>query len=212
MVDSATQVSRLPDGAETGIDLGLELGLGSNFEAEMRKYKERVVVVLDDEEDDDDRRRKKRVRVPMGFTFMQRQELEQQACIFRYIEAGAQVPYPLLYPIWKSVAGSADRCRLPFIPNLFAGPVGLSWKQGRSDPEPGRCKRTDGKKWRCAKEAMPEYKYCEKHLHRGRHRSRKLVDPSSATGLPPPPPSQTKAPHFPAPERIGLSIALPSGQ
>jgi len=36
------------------------------------------------------------------------------------------------------------------------------------DPEPGRCRRTDGKKWRCSKEAYPDSKYCERHMHRGK--------------------------------------------
>lgn len=44
------------------------------------------------------------------------------------------------------------------------------------DPEPGRCRRTDGKKWRCSKDAHPESKYCERHMHRGRNRSRKPVE------------------------------------
>lgn len=44
------------------------------------------------------------------------------------------------------------------------------------DPEPGRCRRTDGKKWRCAKDVAPEQQYCEKHLIRNRPRSRKLVE------------------------------------
>ena len=29
---------------------------------------------------------------------------------------------------------------------------------------PGRCRQTDGKKWRCAKEYYPDFKYCETHL------------------------------------------------
>lgn len=49
------------------------------------------------------------------------------------------------------------------------------------DTEPWRCRRTDGKKWRCSKEALPQQKYCERHIHRGRHRSRKLVDSSKYT-------------------------------
>lgn len=44
------------------------------------------------------------------------------------------------------------------------------------DPEPGRCRRTDGKKWRCSKDAVPDQKYCERHINRGRHRSRKPVE------------------------------------
>ena len=44
------------------------------------------------------------------------------------------------------------------------------------DPEPGRCRRTDGKKWRCSKEAFLDSKYCERHMHRGKNRSRKPVE------------------------------------
>ncbi|OIW05570.1 hypothetical protein TanjilG_23356 [Lupinus angustifolius] len=52
------------------------------------------------------------------------------------------------------------------------------------DPEPGRCRRTDGKKWRCSKEAYPDSKYCERHMHRGRNRSRKPVESQTMTPLP----------------------------
>ncbi|KAK9987182.1 hypothetical protein SO802_032133 [Lithocarpus litseifolius] len=33
--------------------------------------------------------------------------------------------------------------------------------------EPGRCRRTDGKKWRCSRDVVPNQKYCEQHMHRG---------------------------------------------
>lgn len=49
------------------------------------------------------------------------------------------------------------------------------------DPEPGRCRRTDGKKWRCSKDAYPDSKYCERHMHRGRNRSRKPVESQTTT-------------------------------
>lgn len=48
------------------------------------------------------------------------------------------------------------------------------------DPEPGRCRRTDGKKWRCSKSVVPHQKYCERHMHRGSNRSRKLVEASQS--------------------------------
>ncbi|XP_058006136.1 growth-regulating factor 5-like isoform X2 [Hevea brasiliensis] len=51
----------------------------------------------------------------------------------------------------------------------------------KADPDPGRCRRTDGKKWRCSKEAHPDSKYCERHMHRGRNRSRKHVELASTT-------------------------------
>jgi len=63
------------------------------------------------------------------------------------------------------------------------------------DPEPGRCRRTDGKKWRCSKEAAPDSKYCERHMHRGRNRSRKPVEAQ----LVPPPPAPQQQQQAPAP-------------
>lgn len=56
--------------------------------------------------------------------------------------------------------------------------VGIRFANG-SDPEPWRCRRTDGKKWRCAKECAPDLKYCEKHSHKTRSRSRKPVESQS---------------------------------
>lgn len=56
------------------------------------------------------------------------------------------------------------------------GGASLRFANGSTDPEPGRCRRTDGKKWRCARDAAPDQKYCERHLHRGRPRSRKPVE------------------------------------
>jgi len=47
---------------------------------------------------------------------------------------------------------------------------------GNADLEPGRCRRTDGKKWRCSRDAVADQKYCERHMNRGRHRSRKHVE------------------------------------
>uniref|UniRef100_A0A7C9FCE2 Growth-regulating factor n=2 Tax=Opuntia streptacantha TaxID=393608 RepID=A0A7C9FCE2_OPUST len=58
------------------------------------------------------------------------------------------------------------------------GPFHLGFSNS-TDPEPGRCRRTDGKKWRCSREAMPDQKYCERHMNRGRHRSRKPVEGQS---------------------------------
>jgi len=57
----------------------------------------------------------------------------------------------------------------------------------KTDPEPGRCRRTDGKKWRCSKEAYPDSKYCERHMHRGKNRSRKPVEVATQTQSTSPP-------------------------
>ncbi|URE17246.1 hypothetical protein MUK42_35429 [Musa troglodytarum] len=67
--------------------------------------------------------------------------------------------------------------------HLCWGRVRLGFGREGEDTEPGRCRRTDGKKWRCSKEAFPGSKYCEKHMHRGKNRSRKPVEMSLANNL-----------------------------
>ncbi|KAH0980421.1 hypothetical protein GBA52_007598 [Prunus armeniaca] len=43
--------------------------------------------------------------------------------------------------------------------------------------EPGRCRRTDGKKWRCRRDVLPHQKYCGQHIHRGAKRQMKDFQP-----------------------------------
>ncbi|TXG48743.1 hypothetical protein EZV62_024618 [Acer yangbiense] len=104
------------------------------------------------------------------FTVSQWQELEHQALIFKYMMAGLPVPTDLVLPIQKSFESISHR--------FFHHPtMGYCSYYGKKfDPEPGRCRRTDGKKWRCSKDAYPDSKYCERHMHRGRNRSRKPVE------------------------------------
>ncbi|OAY27061.1 hypothetical protein MANES_16G096400v8 [Manihot esculenta] len=116
------------------------------------------------------------------FTASQWQELEHQALIFKYMVSGIPIPSDLLFTIKRSCLDS------PFSSKLFPrqnSHVGWSCFQmglGRKiDPEPGRCRRTDGKKWRCSKEAYPDSKYCERHMHRGKNRSRKPVEIATQT-------------------------------
>ncbi|KAJ7962241.1 Growth-regulating factor [Quillaja saponaria] len=62
--------------------------------------------------------------------------------------------------------------------------------------QPGRCRRTDGKKWRCRRDVLPDQKYCARHMHRGAKRSvlgsLPVTDPvssvpmNSGARLPPP--------------------------
>ncbi|KAF8079446.1 hypothetical protein N665_1026s0005 [Sinapis alba] len=82
------------------------------------------------------------------FSLAQWQELELQALIYRYMLAGASVPQELLLPIKKSLFQSP----LNFFhnPQQQNFPHHQPWYLGRGamDPEPGRCKRTDGKKWK----------------------------------------------------------------
>ncbi|XP_076948927.1 growth-regulating factor 5-like [Bidens hawaiensis] len=110
------------------------------------------------------------------FTPVQWQELEHQALIYKYLVAGVPVPYDLVVPIRRSLEALSAR--------FFSNPTALgycSYYGKKFDPEPGRCRRTDGKKWRCSKDAHPDSKYCERHMHRGRNRSRKPVESQSAT-------------------------------
>ncbi|KAB1205189.1 Growth-regulating factor 7 [Morella rubra] len=113
-----------------------------------------------------------RMAASLGFPFTNAQwkELERQAMIYKYMMASVPVPSELLIPV----------SRTPSDPAASLSPLGNSGLNLRlsssTDPEPGRCKRTDGKKWRCSRDVAPDHKYCERHLHRGRPRSRKPVE------------------------------------
>ncbi|KAI8550118.1 hypothetical protein RHMOL_Rhmol06G0079600 [Rhododendron molle] len=112
------------------------------------------------------------------FTPSQWMELEHQALIYKYITANASIPSNLLIPIRRALesAGvygfSSGALRSS---TLGWGTYHLGYSNN-NDPEPGRCRRTDGKKWRCSRDAVPDGKYCERHVNRGRHRSRKPVE------------------------------------
>ncbi|CAG7882521.1 unnamed protein product [Brassica rapa] len=108
------------------------------------------------------------------FTPTQWQELEHQALIYKYMVSGVPVPPELIFSIRRSLDSSLVSRLLPH-QSIGWGcyQMGLGRKP---DPEPGRCRRTDGKKWRCSREAHPDSKYCEKHMHRGRNRAKKALD------------------------------------
>ncbi|KAJ4759829.1 Growth-regulating factor [Rhynchospora pubera] len=103
------------------------------------------------------------------FTHSQWLELQKQALIYKHINASVPVPPYLLYPFHYSNAAY----------NVIAGARALDnlgLLVNSTDPEPRRCRRTDGKKWRCSKDAAPDQKYCERHMNRGKPRSRKSVE------------------------------------
>lgn len=103
------------------------------------------------------------------FTIAQWKELERQALIYKYMMASIPVPPDLLFPSIKNPS-------VPAASHYHFG-NGLNLRiMGRGDLEPGRCRRTDGKKWRCSRDVAPDQKYCERHMHRGRPRSRKPVE------------------------------------
>ncbi|PIN25894.1 hypothetical protein CDL12_01363 [Handroanthus impetiginosus] len=119
------------------------------------------------------------------FTASQWQELEHQALVFKYMISGLPVPPDLLFTIRRGLDSSSLSSKF-----LIHQAQNIGWKSfhmgfgGKIDPEPGRCRRTDGKKWRCSKDAYPDSKYCERHMHRGRNRSRKPVEILSQNAIP----------------------------
>ncbi|XP_010518167.1 PREDICTED: growth-regulating factor 9-like isoform X4 [Camelina sativa] len=106
-------------------------------------------------------------------------EFQMQTLVYRYIEAGLRVPHHLVVSIWNSLALSSSSNYNSPSSSLAV----LSSDKGLNhihtvEPEPTRCRRTDGKKWRCSNRVLLYEKYCERHMHRGRKRSRKLVESS----------------------------------
>ncbi|KAK4365558.1 hypothetical protein RND71_016916 [Anisodus tanguticus] len=103
------------------------------------------------------------------FTATQLQEFQRQTIICKYIMASMPVPPQLLLSLSNSNSSPAH------LPQSNTSGLDLKFSSG-SDPEPWRCKRTDGKKWRCSRDVAPDQKYCERHAHKSRPRSRKPVE------------------------------------
>ncbi|XP_009771979.1 growth-regulating factor 3-like [Nicotiana tabacum] len=112
------------------------------------------------------------------FSLGQWQELELQALIYRHFIAGAPVPPELLHLVKKSIITSPSSYYFSHPFQHYPHYQQALMQSGRAamDPEPGRCRRTDGKKWRCSRDVVAGQKYCERHVHRGRSRSRKPVE------------------------------------
>ncbi|KAL6504304.1 hypothetical protein OROGR_026227 [Orobanche gracilis] len=145
------------------------------------------------------------------FTPSQWMELEHQALIYKYITADVPIPSYLLTPIRKAFESAG----FPTFPTLRSNALGWgAYHLGfaSTDPEPGRCRRTDGKKWRCSRDAVADQKYCERHMNRGRHRSRKPVEGQSgqsASGAV----GATTSSGMPAPVAASsASVAAPGGR
>ncbi|KAL1817671.1 hypothetical protein ACET3Z_020245 [Daucus carota] len=108
------------------------------------------------------------------FTPSQWMELEHQALIYKYMTANYPVPSNLLNPIKKAMESAR------FSSSLGANVRPVEWGAfhlgfpNNTDPDLGRCRRTDGKKWRCSREAVADRKYCDRHTKRSR--SRKPVE------------------------------------
>ncbi|CAO2838523.1 unnamed protein product [Amaranthus hypochondriacus] len=113
----------------------------------------------------------------MGFPFTAAQwkELERQAMIYKYMMASLPVPPDLLYSSFPTNFAPTFAPASYFLGKYGSG-ISMRWSGNSKDAEPGRCRRTDGKKWRCSRDVAPNQKYCERHMHRGRPRSRKHVE------------------------------------
>ncbi|CAN1162188.1 Growth-regulating factor 5 [Linum perenne] len=121
------------------------------------------------------------------FTATQWQELEHQALIYKYMVSGVPIPPQLLFSTLSNTALASSSSSSSIQYPIGWGGYFQVGNGKKGDPEPGRCRRTDGKKWRCSKEANhPNSKYCERHMHRGKNRSRKPVEisPSSSSSAP----------------------------
>ncbi|KVI05847.1 Glutamine-Leucine-Glutamine, QLQ [Cynara cardunculus var. scolymus] len=121
------------------------------------------------------------------FTAAQWEELEQQALIYKYMVSGVPVPTDLILSVRRSLynssfssSSSSSSSLLSNQPTLGVWEGSFQYNQLYQMGGSG-CRRTDGKKWRCSKEAYPDSKYCERHMHRGRNRSRKPVEFSSSS-------------------------------
>ncbi|GKU88998.1 hypothetical protein SLEP1_g3198 [Rubroshorea leprosula] len=96
------------------------------------------------------------------------------------------VPLDLLFPSIKNpLALVTSHCPC----NQFYLPISIlvndgSWVgsslnlrfAGKGDLEPRRCRRIDGKKWRCSRDMASDQKYYERHMHLCHPRSRKPVE------------------------------------
>ncbi|XP_052202621.1 growth-regulating factor 2 [Diospyros lotus] len=154
------------------------------------------------------------------FTMAQWKELQRQAMIYKYMVASLPVPPYLLCSSDQDPAAAASHSSLG---GGGCSVFNLSLKFSNSkDPEPGRCKRTDGKKWRCSRDVAPNQKYCERHMHRGRPRSRKPVElhsPFTTTNsnkkprsaLPPTPKPTSHSPISSSPRLLESTMQPPNG-
>ncbi|CAL0306132.1 unnamed protein product [Lupinus luteus] len=100
------------------------------------------------------------------FTESQRSELYHQVLIFNHFACNLFLNH--------------HHHLVAAFPSYISGYSNQSYDYGNMmmDLEPQRCRRTDGKKWRCSRNVVPNQKYCERHMHRGCNRSRKRVEPS----------------------------------
>ncbi|KAM7259222.1 hypothetical protein ACFE04_014963 [Oxalis oulophora] len=122
-----------------------------------------------------------------GFTDIQREELQTQLLIHKHLEARVPVPHQLITPIWNHVANSQHGLNVPGFQcqphnhnsTVMSNKPDMQQEYGDVHdydkyPEPGRCRKTDGRHWRCPYEAIDGHNYCATHVRAGKQsRSKK---------------------------------------
>ncbi|XP_073033349.1 growth-regulating factor 8-like [Primulina eburnea] len=114
------------------------------------------------------------------FTASQLHELERQQIIQKYMMASIPVPHELMLPFSRTSSCLAGAPQSKMCLASGSG-VDSRFSSSKLDPEPWRCRRTDGKKWRCARNTAAEQRYCERHSHKNKPRSRKHVEAKCST-------------------------------
>ncbi|XWS32297.1 hypothetical protein CRYUN_Cryun23aG0147700 [Craigia yunnanensis] len=117
----------------------------------------------------------------------------------------------------KATVGNSTSPGVGFSPKSVLQVLGCSSSRvykNEIELEPERCRRTDGKKWRCSRDVITDQKYCARHMHRG---ARKHVEVSRPVAIPTvgdcPPIRLTIANKVAcAALSTGLSISIPSPQ
>ncbi|CAN6914417.1 unnamed protein product [Brassica oleracea] len=113
-----------------------------------------------------------------AFSEAQWHELERQRNIFKCMMASLPVPSELLTPFSMNPSHTNNQDVTVARGGSLKLGIASNASNNTADMEPWRCKRTDGKKWRCSRNAVPDQKYCERHAHKSRPRSRKHVETS----------------------------------
>ncbi|XBH62389.1 growth-regulating factor 6-like [Aegilops tauschii subsp. strangulata] len=114
------------------------------------------------------------------FTAAQWVELQWQSLIYNHMAASSPIPSYLLFSNINPAAAAAAPTQAPSscyccynTPLLVhhyqaqqAAQMSMLLQCMQQAVARRRCGRTDGKKWRCARDAEPDQKYCQRHLNR----------------------------------------------
>ncbi|EMS67499.1 hypothetical protein TRIUR3_33546 [Triticum urartu] len=118
------------------------------------------------------------------FTATQWVELQRQSLIYNHMAASSPIPSYLVFSNINPAAAAAAAAAAPSqaAPSYYCcynTPLLIHHYQAQQAAQMSmllqcmqqavarrRCGRTDGKKWRCARDAEPDQKYCQRHLNR----------------------------------------------